>query len=489
MPLSASGYTPKTFEQIVDELEEAFRSAFGDGINLEPQSAYGQEIAIFAKFVAENYEDQKAVIDAVNVFSAYGVAIDMLLSIVGLTRQSATYGTGTVTCYGTLATVIPEGTAFSVEGNSTARFLTTADATIGAGVNEVQAIEFDAEPDAGNWTLIYDGVETGTLTYASVAADVEAALEALSNLESVTVTGDFASGFSVEFTGADGEQAKELLKIGTNTLEASSVAVAVTITETTAGSLPSVDVAVEAESAGRILAYAGTLNVIEDSVSGLDSVTNAADINPGQEIETDAEAVERRQRSLSTGKATLNAIYRAVLEINEVTDAKIYENDTDTTDGAGRPPHSIQAVVLGGDDQDIIDAIGESKGAGAATYGAESGYYVSEQGTSHLIYFDRPTEVPIYITVNITTDADFPADGQTALQQWIAEYGSETFTVGDVVAYYKLYAQIDDSEIAGIVSGTMTIGLTASPVGTSNITIDETEIATFDTANIVVNIV
>ena len=490
MPLSAAGYTPKTFEELVTELKAAFRSKFGDAINLEDQSTFGQEIAIFAKFLAENYEDTAGIIQAVNVFTAYGISVDFLLSLAGLTRQSATYGIGTVTCYGDLATVIPVGTTFSVDGDPTSTFSTTAEATIAAGTDEVQTITFSDVPDAGAWTLTYDGVSTGSIAYNAVAADIETALESLSNLDSITVTGNFTDDFVVTFTGTDGSQPKEILQIGTNTLTAATVTVTTTVTETTSGVYPNVDVAVEADTAGAIQAYAGTLTVIETPVSGLDSVTNQNDIDAGQEIETDAEAVLRRQRSLSTGKATLDAIYRTILEINEVEDAKVYENDTDSVDAGGRPPHSIQAVVLGGVDQDIVDAIGSTKGAGCATYGTEFGSYTSAQGTLKTVYFDRPTEVPIYISVTIQEGDDFPAGGADTIKQNLVTVCESFFGVGDVIAHYKVSSALTgDYLIAGMDDVDVYIGLSASPVTQTNLTLTETEVPIFDTANIEVNLV
>lgn len=378
----------------------------------------------------------------------------------------------------------------SVDGDPTSTFSTTAEATIAAGTDEVQTISFSGVPDAGAFTLTYDGVSTGSISHTAVAADIETALESLSNLDSVTVTGNFTDDFVVTFTGTDGSQPKEILHIGTNTLTAASVAVTGTVTETTAGVYPNVDVAVQADTAGAIQAYAGTLTVIEDPITGLDSVTNALDIEAGQEIESDAEAILRRQRSLSTGKATTNAIYRAILEINEVTDAKVYENETDATDSSGRPPHSVHAVVLGGADQDIVDAIGSTKAAGPNTYGAESGYYTTDQGNLKQVYFDRPTEKPVYISVTVTANDDFPTGGEDTIKQNLITVCESFFGVGDDVVHYKVASALTgDYLIAGMDDVDVYIGFSASPVSQANLTIAETEVPTFDTSRIVVTVV
>jgi hypothetical protein len=104
---------------------------------------------------------------------------------------------------------------------------------ISAFANEVQTIEFDAEPDSGAWTITFDGEETESLDYDANAEVIEAAVEALDNVENVTVAGDYASGFSITFVDPAGPVAD--VTIDGSTLEANAVAVNATVTETTPG--------------------------------------------------------------------------------------------------------------------------------------------------------------------------------------------------------------------------------------------------------------
>lgn len=98
---------------------------------------------------------------------------------------------------------------------------------------EIQLVSFSAIPDDGAFTLLYGTEETASLDFDSLAADVQSALRAIPGLELVTVVGDTDEGFSVTFIGVSGDV--ELLTEGVNTLEASSVAVTITITEETPG--------------------------------------------------------------------------------------------------------------------------------------------------------------------------------------------------------------------------------------------------------------
>ena len=361
-----------------------------------------------------------------------------------------------------------------------------ANATIGNGTDEIQDIDFDAVPDDGEWTLIFDGDETGTLAFDDDATAVQTALRLISGLEEVTVSGNYTSGFTVTFTDGSGFIDQPLLQIGTNTLQASAVDVAVTFTETTKGVLPNVDIEIEAESAGLINAYAGTLTVIETPISGWDSVTNAADIDPGTEIETDPELRLRRDQTLATpGASTPDAIRSKILAIDEVDACEVFENDTSSVDAVGRDPHTFEAVVLGGIDQDIADIIWANKPLGIKTWGSTSVAVQDDVGTSHTVKFSRPDEIDIYIIVNLTVDDDYPVGGDDEVKQAILDYAAANYSIGDDVITVRFFSDIN--AIAGITEIEILIGTSASPTLPDNIAIADDEIAAFDSANITVN--
>lgn len=101
-----------------------------------------------------------------------------------------------------------------------------------AEVEEIQLIEFDAVPDAGNFRIDYDGAETADIAFNANAAAVQAALRLVAGLGAVTVTGDFTAGFEVVMVGVN---SPELLVEGTvNTLENTAVPVVITTSVDTA---------------------------------------------------------------------------------------------------------------------------------------------------------------------------------------------------------------------------------------------------------------
>lgn len=76
--------------------------------------------------------------------------------------------------------------------------------------NAKATLAFTGTPSAGTWTLfvgIGDAtpVETGSITYGADddTALIETAIEALSGITEVTVTGAYSTGYTIEFTGVD----------------------------------------------------------------------------------------------------------------------------------------------------------------------------------------------------------------------------------------------------------------------------------------------
>ena len=119
--------------------------------------------------------------------------------------------------------------------------------------------------------------------------------------------------------------------------------------------------------------------------------------------ETDAE-VRARIRSALAGRGTnsYDALLAAVRDANAVEDAKLYVNDTDSTDANGIPAHSIAPVVMSGYTSAIAKAIFDHKPPGIGTYGSTSKVITDEDGIEHTIRFTRYDDLMIQLTPFIT---------------------------------------------------------------------------------------
>lgn len=107
-----------------------------------------------------------------------------------------------------------------------------------AGTNEVQTVTVTGTPTGGTFTLTYSGQTTAAIAYNANAAAVDAALEALSNIDAgeVTVTGGPGPGtpWVVTFTGdLQGTNVAEMT--ADDALLTGGTTPAVAVTTTTAG--------------------------------------------------------------------------------------------------------------------------------------------------------------------------------------------------------------------------------------------------------------
>lgn len=483
--LTDTGLIKKRQPDIQSELEAEFRSAFGNEINLLPTSIFGQLVGIFSEREALIWELLEEIYNSAFPDTATGTSLDNAVALTGVTRLQATYSLVTARAFGTLGTVINTGIVFSVNGVATASFASLNDATIHAGINEVQKILFSAVPASGTWNLTFDSQTTTAIAFNASNVTIQAALNNLSNLSGVIVSGSYAGGILVEFAGSDGEK-EQLLLTSTNTLQdGSSNPVTITISEDQKGYAPFVDILCKAENTGTIAAAAGTLTVINTPLFGLTSVTNLLDAIVGRELETDAELRLRRLESIQrTGTATVNGIISTLRAIAGVETAFIIENNNDVVDGEGRPPHSYEAFVQGGDDTEILNALWLTKPAGIKTVGNFSGTIIDSQGFVQTLYYSRPAEVLIYLDITITKNTDveeiggvYPVNGNTLVRDAILAYG-DTFEIGQDVILSRFYTPINT--IPGVIGVLIKAGITPAPTGTVNISIGDTLLAKFD---------
>ena len=174
---------------------------------------------------------------------------------------------------------------------------------------------------------------------------------------------------------------------------------------------------------GSTTAATGTITKIGNPQFGWLSTANIADATPGDPIETDG--VLRARQAISTAEpaeTVLVALVGDIAAISGVTRYRPYENDTDTTDGNGMPPHSIGMVVEGGDAQTIANTIAAGKGPGAATVGNVSETVVDAAGIPHTIRYYTPTEVPVTVAITLQGLTGYVSTTGTAINAAIVAY-------------------------------------------------------------------
>ena len=480
MGLDANGFSRPTLDELKTGIESDIRFGLGASVNLLAPSVLATITGIIANGYDLLWSGAEEAYNQAYPDSANGISLDNGLALSGLKRQSATPSRSIAQYFfGTVGKVVPALTQVSVAGNPQAIFKTDTDSLpLVAGNNEIQTITFSTVPASGSFQIQFRGQTTPTLAWNITATALQAALNALSNLVSgVTVTGNFSAGFVVTFGGPNGLQPQPSMVIVANTLlNSGSFAVNPTVTETTGG-VAQATVNCTAIVSGPTQALAGTLSVMNNAVSGITGTINSNDAILGNLVESDPTAKIRRRQSLQIGgSATVEAIRSKLLNLTGVTAAIVFENQTYTVDANGRPPKSYECVVQGGSAQDIANTIWTSKAAGMQAYGQTSANITDSMGFIKPMYYSVPTIVPVYITVSVTRNSLFPADGLAQVQAAFENYVNSLGIGMPVIVYPGLVASV--SNIPGITNLTLAIGTAPSPVGTSNVAIALNQLAT-----------
>lgn len=128
-----------------------------------------------------------------------------------------------------------------------------------------------------------------------------------------------------------------------------------------------------------------------------------------------------RQAITNTGVAnTRDAdFYRAILNIDGVTWARIYSNDTKTTDANGMTANTVCVAALGGDDEDIATVARQYIIPGMTSYG-NTVVSTTIDGFCRSMNIMRPEEIAIKLalTVSKTNDANnCPPPANAAIAQ------------------------------------------------------------------------
>ncbi len=232
-------------------------------------------------------------------------------------------------------------------------------------------------------------------------------------------------------------------------------------------------VSVTAVVEGPTEAAAGTLTKIVNPILGWESVTNPSAAVPGLNEETDAALRVRQQRAARrTGQAGPDAFYSAIADLSATDDQYVHENRSNVTDTKGVPGNSIWCIVSGGSNADIAEAIYDVSGGGApGWFGNVTVPHTSAvSGVTYDVKFSRPTDVDIYITMNLSKSPTYPGDGDELITQNLLDYFTDNQKIATSVVHSRLYDPINEVQGHSVVD--LFIGTSSDPSGVDDIPID-----------------
>ena len=443
----------------------------GDVVDTSDSSALGRLISLAAPSEADLWEAAQEVYAAFDPNSATGIALDNLVAYAGITRKEQTFTTSSILVAGDTNTLIPVG---QTVGSSTTgeQFTTVGAISLAASNASGITVSVVTLQNSTAYTISYSNtISTNVITYTSDASATVA--EILAGLQSVIAGAHPTLTSSV---------------VGT-TLVIDRNDIFQTVNFTTSVNLGITKVRTVGEvvaiNAGPIEQPTNTIDTILTPMLGWDSVNNPVVASAGTNRETDEELRLRfRNGKFDRATNTLDAIYSALINTDGVSEVTIYENDTSVVDGNGVPGHSFLPIVSGGLSTDIANAIWTNKPIGILSYGNTTVVITDVQGFPHDVSFSRADPVVVYISMDITTDINFPANGNDAIRSALIEYFAANFGTGDDVIYSRLYTPINS--IPGHEVNSLYIGTSPSPVGVVNVPIAFDEIASLSSINIVI---
>lgn len=191
---------------------------------------------------------------------------------------------------------------------------------------------------------------------------------------------------------------------------------------------------------GAVAANVASLTQIATPTLGWQTATNTTAASLGAPVESDA-ALRRRQAAAVAQPSTtvLAGLQGALQSLPGVTRAQVIENDTNVATAEGLPPHSVTAIVLGGDANEIASTLLAKKSVGCYTNGTTLvSPVVDAAGIVYSIRYYVPTPVRIRVQVSITTMPNYSSDIGLQLRQAVVDFVNAT-VFGDDILYTRLY--------------------------------------------------
>jgi uncharacterized phage protein gp47/JayE len=476
--VTSAGFVKKTYAVIKAEFENEFRNLFGL-IDTTPASTFGQLIGVMSKREADVWDIMEQTYLNAYPKTAGGVSLDHAVGFNGLTRLPATKTKVYCVLRSAVTLTVPQNTRVASTVGALDEFVSTAAKTVQLS-SCVEAFVTITTPTGGGkvYSVVVNGVTYNYTSFTTNATTIMKGLVSVINAETATrniaaeVVADRLHVYSVGY----------LIEVPM-TFNADFTLYAIGST-----------VLFEAVSTGPRPAIVGALTDIKTPVTNLMSIYNYLEGSLGRAIETDTALRIRRDTSVrAVGSATAESIKARVLqEVEGVSAVYVYENDTGAT-VEGRPPHSIEVVVIGGDQQEIAEKIWEVKPAGISTYGTTSVLISDSEGMLHLIKFSRSATVYVWMGINITlfNEEVFPANGTTMVAQAIVDYFTNSIPGKDLIIQRLIGPIYSVPGIGSVdISWAKTTDLTP-PIsyGTANLVLDVDELPEFSVDRIEITIV
>jgi len=468
--LTTEGFNQKRFPEIEQELKDSSIVQFPN-ILTTPGSVNGVLLSIFSKPITDIWEALGALYHALHPSEAEGINLDYIAEYKGITRLEALSTVTEILLSGSSGTVIPAGsTLFKSTVNNSIHEL-TEQVTLSNDLQEAVVTVPEVIVD-DDYTITIDEHE-----YTYTAQEGDSIADIISGL--IGEITDFAEA-TID-AEAYGSGCKVIAKNNFFTIGVTENLILWNIGHSKSIVLDAIAVT------------EGDITEIETPVTGLDFVNNLLAGIPGRKAESDTELRIRFAEALTSGGGgSLSSICAELLDkVDSVIFAKGYENRT-SAEVDGRPPHSFEIVVSGGNENEIAQKIWDLKPAGIQTVGNTEVDITDSNGDEQKVCFSVPESKYVWFKITLTKYTDdgvYPSNGDAMIKAGIIDQGAGIGIGMDVIPdKFKgsIFYSSPGVSIPGIAGAVVEAAVSDDPqeepesFSTGRIEIAENEVALFD---------
>lgn len=384
--LTPKGPNIKRLDVIIEEIHAELTAKWGVNTKQNPNSFLNNLITDFADKIAELWEFGEDVYFSQYPSSAEGTSLDNAAQYGGSTRETASKSYYPIHCTGTDGTKLKVGTTISSKTNPTTYLTLTEEREISRAAFNKAKIRVASNLSNAVYTVAINGSVFSYTSQNSVTNDI---------LEGIA-SSIIADGFTATVKPDD-----ETVVIEANDLTSTNSLV---LSENLTTESVTTIIIFGTQETGDIIVPDEVITNIVKADAGLFSVINLTGYTAGNDEESDTEFRQSYiDKIFNRSSMMLESIRSSILNnVQGVVSVAPYENDTNEVDEHGRPPHSIEIVVDGGDSSEIAQQILAKKAGGISTFGDTTVILPGAYDEDIPIRFSRPSVVYTWFHLGIT---------------------------------------------------------------------------------------
>lgn len=386
--ITDKGFNIKRMDSIISEIHADLRADWGVDTTINDQSFLNSFIKAIAAQIAGMWEMGQDVYYSQYPSTAEGINLDNAMQFGGVMRLEDQRTVYPIACTGDDGTNILYGTLVRSVTTPAKDFQCLNLQTISRDNFRKLILEVMADTDDTVYCIDIDGT---TYSYTRAAGNTAEG-----------IIGGLASAITHDGITATASGSQLILEAQTaQSSYKANLSDNITVVKVTS------NVLFESVDYGNITVPTGTITVIVKHVDGLDSITNDITPTAGRLEESDVAARQSYIKRIAI--RSKNLIDGMVADIYQNVDGVLsaigMENYTSEYDAAGRPPHSFEIIVDGGDSSEIAQIIFQRKCPGIRAYGSTSVDIADSYGNIINIGFSRPSHKYIWLKIVLTRNA------------------------------------------------------------------------------------